>query len=184
MISNKIKEYFRNIESKDDTIRLNSLNMILKETEKKVDRIYEVWDTLIEKMDNENSYQRSIGILILCNLAKSDRDNRFNDIIGQILDHTADDKFITSRQCIQHCWKIAIVNDKVKQKIVEHLEELYIHCMNRKHYNLLRQDIIKSLFELYKQCSDEKIHKQLITLIDIERDNKNRKKYYDIINIE
>ena len=86
----------------------------------------------------------------MCNLAKSDRENRYNDIIiEKILDHPADEKFITSRQCIQNCWKIAFVNDKIKQKIVKHLKELYAKCFNQKHYHLLRQDIIRSLFSFY-----------------------------------
>lgn len=181
MNNSKINEYFKNLESKDDKLRLNSLNIILKETEEKVEWIYSVWDELINKLDNENSYQRSIGIMILCNLAKSDNKNRFNDIIEKILYHTADDKFITSRQCIQHCWKIALINNKLKEKVVKHLQELYVNCIDKKHYNLLRQDIIKSLFDLYQHIKEENIYDKIIDLINTEKDEKNKKKYFQTI---
>jgi hypothetical protein len=181
IMDKQIKEFFKNLESRDNKLRLNSMNIILNKTEKQVEWIYDVWDELIKKLDNDNSYQRSIGIMILCNLAKSDVENKFNNAIDKILVHTEDDKFITTRQCIQNCWKVALVNNALKEKIIKHLEVLYINCINKKHYNLLRQDIIKSLFELYKNTKEETIYNNITNLINEEKDDKHKKKYFDII---
>src|SRR5512133_1945484 len=103
-MNNTIKKHIENLASKDDKIRLEALQSLLKVTESKVDWGYEVWDLLFEKLGHENSYQRSIGILLLCNLAKSDGENRLGVCLDRLLAHTRDEKFITSRQCIQNIW--------------------------------------------------------------------------------
>lgn len=97
-----IQKHIENLDSTDDKIRLNALQNLLKVTESKVDWVYDVWDHLLEKLDNENSYQRSIGIMLLCNLAKSDVENHLADSLDRLFVHTKDEKFITSRQCIQN----------------------------------------------------------------------------------
>src|SRR5271157_6051510 len=102
-----IKRLVNDLGSSDDKIRMGALGTLLKRTESKVDWIYEVWDHLLEKLDSENSYQRTIGVKLLCNLAKSDTEDRINLALDRLLVHTKDEKFITSRQCIQNIWTAA-----------------------------------------------------------------------------
>jgi hypothetical protein len=45
----------------------------------------------------------------------------------------------------------------------------------------LRQDIIKSLFELYKNTKEETIYNNITNLINEEKYEKHKKKYFDII---
>ena len=116
-----IKAIFQDLGSTDDKIRSDALQLILNITENKVDWIYDVWEDLLDKLGNENSYQRSIGIMLLCNLAKSDTQNRISACLNRILKYTRDDKFITSRQCIQNVWKIAAACEGTKEIIVDHL---------------------------------------------------------------
>lgn len=72
----KINALVEDLASTNDEIRMNALQSLLKVTESKVNWVYEVWDLLLGKLDHENSYQRSIGVMLLCNLAKSDSENR------------------------------------------------------------------------------------------------------------
>jgi hypothetical protein len=67
-----VKEHTKNLSSSDDKVRLNALQTVLVLTEQKVDCVYDVWDDLVLKLDDNNSYQRSIAIMVLCNLLKSD----------------------------------------------------------------------------------------------------------------
>ena len=71
-----IKELMENLGSTNDKIRFIALQKILKLTESQLDWIYDVWDVLFEKLKHKNSYQRSIAIMLLCNLAKCDTENR------------------------------------------------------------------------------------------------------------
>jgi len=91
----EIDALFVGICSKDDKERLKALNQLLEITENKVDWFEEKHDELAEKLNNENSYQRSIGIMLLCNLAKSDENDKILSILPEIIAHTRDEKFVT-----------------------------------------------------------------------------------------
>ena len=172
-----IEKHIKDLSSTDDKTRLNALQTLLKLTEVLVDWIYEVWDLLLEKLENENSYQRSIGIMLLCNLAKSDHENRLKVSLDRLLAHTRDEKFITSRQCIQNIWKTAVANKTNREKVVKHLEKRFIDCATEKHYNLLRQDIIQSMVSLYESEGDDELLEKARTLIAQEPEAKYRKQY-------
>ncbi len=176
-----IKAIFHDLGSTDDKIRLNALQSVLSISEDRVDWIYDVWDDLLNKLENENSYQRSIGIMLLCNLAKSDTQNRIGACLNRILKHTRDEKFITSRQCIQNIWKIAAACEGTRGIIIDHLEKRFIECASEKHSNLLRQDIVQSLWSLYKVEKDEKISDRINRLILEEPEDKYRKKYISVL---
>lgn len=176
-----VKESIENLGSIDDKIRLNALQTILGITENKVDWIYEVWDGLVNKLDDENSYQRSIAIMVLCNLAKSDSENRLAVSLQRILGHTRDEKFITSRQCLQNIWKVAATSSQTREIVLDHLEKQFEGCAEEKHYNLLRQDIIQSVRLLYDIEKDDEILVRAKEMVKKEQEDKYRKKYEAIL---
>lgn len=176
-MNKSIEKAVADLASIDDKVRLDALQILLKVTESKVDWIYEVWDHLVEKLDDENSYQRSIGIMMLCNLAKSDTEDRLRTNLDRLLVHTKDDKFITSRQCIQNIWKTAATTRSNREKVVKHLEKRFMECADEKHSNLLRQDMIQSMVLLSRHEKDDGLMLRARTLIAREPDIKNRKKY-------
>lgn len=180
-MNRNIKKHFVDLESTDDKIRLNALQTLLKMTETKIDWIYEVWDHLLEKLNNENSYQRSIAVMLLCNLAKSDVENRLGASLDRLLAHTRDDKFITSRQCIQNIWKAAATNKSNREKVLKHLEKRFVECADEKHYNLLRQDIIQSMVSLYEREKDDALLTRVQALMEKEQDNKYRRQYATLL---
>ena len=176
----KIKEYYRNLSSTDDKIRMDALQNILRITEEKVVWVYEVWDDLLLKLDDPNSYQRSIAIMVLCNLARSDWENRLEGSLHRLLAHTRDEKFITSRQCLQNVWKIAVAHPGSKMVILEHLAQQFASCEQEKHYNLIRQDIISSMKMIYESTLDVDLPAKTQELIKLESEKKYQKKYEDI----
>ena len=176
------KESIDNLESKNDTIRLNALESILNISEEQVDWVYEVWDHLVGKLDDENSYQRTGAIRVLCNLVKSDSENRILSCLDRLLDHTRDDKFITSRICIQNIWKIAATNRQAGEIIIGHLEKQFEDCAQGKHYNLVRQDILQSMRQLFDHEKDDRILIIAREMVKQEKEEKYRKKYENIIN--
>jgi hypothetical protein len=177
-----IKKRFDDLDSADDRTRLSALNAVLEITEVKVDWVYQVWDPLFEKLGDQNSCQRSIAIMILCNLAKSDHENRLVYSLELLLLHTRDKKFITSRQCIQNIWKVAIVNENYKEKILAQLETRFMECVDEKHYNLIRQDIIQVFRRLYEKHNDDRLSERAQKLIREEKEVKYRKRYEAILN--
>jgi hypothetical protein len=176
-MNKNLAKHIEDLGSTDDKVRLAALQAMLQMTEAKVGWIYEVWDHLLEKLDHENSYQRSIGILLLCNLAKSDTEDCLRSALDRLLAHTRDEKFITSRQCIQNIWKVGATNRSNREKVLQHLEQRFVDCSEEKHSNLLRQDIVQSMVSLYKQIRDEQLLMRARRLMEKEQNAKYRKQY-------
>ena len=166
-----VKEQIDNLGSTDDRIRFSALQSILELTESQVDWIYDVWDDLFEKLDHENSFQRSIAIMLLC----------LADSLDLLLAHTKDGKLITSRQCIQSVWKVATTSDRSRVEVLAHLERRFEECFEERHYNLIRQDIIQSLRHLYEEEKDDTLLTRAQELILEEKEGKYRKKYEAIL---
>jgi hypothetical protein len=180
-MNQNIKKHMEELKSTDDQIRLHALQTLLKITESKVDWIYEVWDLLLEKLEDENSYQRSIGIMLLCNLAKSDAEDCLKPALDRLLDHTKDQKFISSRQCIQNIWKVAATTRPDREKVLKHLEKRFIECADEKHGNLLRQDILQSMVSLSKYENDDRLLTRAHLLVEKEPEMKFRKHYEAVL---
>jgi hypothetical protein len=180
---NLIDNMFANTANKDDKIRYEAFQTLLALTDEKVDWVYDKWYDLLEKLDSENSYQRSIGFLLLANLSKSDTDNRISLILNKLTQLFDDEKFITSRQCIQNVWKIAICSLGCKSLIIfELLKTYYDNIHNKKHGNLIKQDVIFSLNKIYQSEKDNDVFAKIEELISLETDVKFQKTLRKIIS--
>jgi len=166
-----IDNLFDALDSKDDKVRYPAFQELLKITEQQVTWIYDKWFLLTDKLSSDNSFQRSIGLMLLANLCKSDTEHRFLELLDRYLDFFEDEKFITSRQCIQNVWKIAIVHPLYQKKIVEELESSFFDNKNP-HVNLIKQDIISSLHQIYLNTNNEEIKLKINELIESENDAK------------
>jgi hypothetical protein len=63
--------------------------------------VYPFWDALAKKLDHENSYQRSIGVMLLAENVRWDKENKLGGILKKYMARFRDEKFITARQAIQ-----------------------------------------------------------------------------------
>lgn len=178
-----VKECFDNLASTDDTIRMNALQTILEITEDQVDWIYEVWDDLFQRLNHQNSYQRTIAILVLCNLAKSDTQHRLDISLDLLLAHTKDEKFVTSRKCLQNIWKVAAASPQNRVNVLDHLEKRFRECGSETHFNLLRQDILQSVRCLYDQEKDEGLLIRAGEWLLDEKEEKYCKQYAAILKV-
>lgn len=176
-----LMETYENLASKDDSVRMKALKTFLEATRKKVDWVDEVWDELIDRLEAENSYQRSIAIKVLCSLAKSVSEERLEAVLDSLLAHTGDEKFVTSRQCLQSIWKVAATSEQIREKVLRHLEGRFADCVQGKHYNLIRQDILQSIRNLYDCTGDTGVLRLAQELAARETEEKYLKKYKAIL---
>jgi hypothetical protein len=177
MTLKEIDSLFRDLESKDDKIRYPAFKKLQEVTEKKVTWIYDKWFTLTEKLESDNSHQRTIGLTLLANLSKSDEELWIAKIIDKYLEHFDDEKFITARLCIQAVWKIALVNDRLRRKIINSLEQSYWRNIHLKtHGNLIRQDIVASLDQIFQNTKDKEVINLVLRIAAEETDDKIIKK--------
>jgi hypothetical protein len=169
----KIDELFVNLESKDDALRYDSFKKLLELTSAEVTWIYDYWQICVDKLTSKNSFHRSIGLMLIANLTLSDSENKFEEIIDTYLDFFNDEKFITSRQCLQNVWRVAVNKEVYKQRVVSALKDAYsknIHLSRSE--NLIKQDIVFSLHKISKFYKDKDLSDYIDKLIAGENDKK------------
>ncbi len=180
MMEPTTRTHYDNLHAQDGDVRYAALNYILSATEQRVDWAYEVWDDLLVHLQHKNNHQRAIAAQVLCNLAKSDPEQRMLHDFATLLAVTKDDKFVTARHCLQALWKVGVAGAQQQQIVVDGLAGRFIECVAEKNDSLIRYDIIQGLKQLYDQVKNEGIRARALALIAMEQAEKYRKKYASV----
>jgi len=166
-----------NLQSKDVTLRYQSFQYIMILTKEPVDWAYEVWDDLLAMTKTGDNHQRTIAVQLLSSLTKSDPEQRMLKDLDKLILVTRDEKFVTARHSLQCLWKIGIVSDELKEKLVKALSKRFKECADEKNYTLIRYDILEVLKKVFDIIPDEKLKAHSLAMIQTEPDEKYRKKY-------
>ena len=166
-----------NLWSTDRELQNNSFSSILEQTNQPVDWAYDVWDELLTNLNHKDNHNRAIATQVLCNLAKSDPENRMLKDFEKILAVTKDERFVTARHTLQALWKIGIAGKHQQKLLLEGLDRRFKECSVEKNCTLIRYDIIQSLRNVYTTSQEEIIRQKALELMGLEEDIKYRKKY-------
>ena len=179
-MDSKIRKHLDNLRSEERELQNQAFFYILEATEKPVDWAYEVWDELVEGLQHKDNHVRAISAQCLCNLAKSDPENRMQKDFPALMAVTKDERFVTARHCLQSIWKVGASGKEMQKAVVEAFAERFRDCAAEKNCTLIRYDIIVGLKNLYEEVKDEKIKETALELIATEEDLKYRKKYASV----
>jgi hypothetical protein len=170
----------KNLYSEDREIQNQAFTFILEATEKPVDWAYDAWERLVDSLSHKDNHVRAIAAQVLCNLAKSDPENRMLNDFDSLLAVTKDERFVTARHCLQALWKVGAVGKEQQDILVDGLERRFRECKTEKNCTLIRYDIIQGFRNLYNEVKDEGIREKALALIETEEDLKYRKKYASV----
>jgi len=176
-MNQEIRTHLDNLWSADRGLQNNAFLTILEATDQPVDWSYEVWELLLENLRHKDNHHRAIAAQVLCNLAKSDPQERMLRDFPSLLAVTKDERFVTARHCLQALWKVGVAGKKQQILLMDGLETRYKECVAEKNSTLIRYDIIENFRKLYDQVRDDRIRKKALELIESEEDLKYRKKY-------
>jgi len=146
---------------KDDKLRYNSL-LLLEHRSEEYDDVYPFWDVFCEKLRSTNSYQRSIGVMLIAANVKWDRENRIDNIIDDYLRILYDEKPITVRQCIQSLDKIVTYRSDLHNKVANELISIDIMGFKPTMRKLVLYDILNILVLMKKHNSSDEIDTYII----------------------
>jgi hypothetical protein len=166
-----------NLHSSDKELQNTAFHFILEATDKPVDWAYAVWDAMLKALTHQDNHERAIAAQVLCNLAKSDPENRMLRDFDKLLAVTKDERFVTARHCLQALWKVGVVGQSQQQVLVNGLETRFKECATEKNCTLIRYDIIHDFKNLYDVVKDDALKAKALELIATEDDLKYRKKY-------
>ncbi|SFH00392.1 hypothetical protein SAMN05660649_03492 [Desulfotomaculum arcticum] len=141
---------------KDDTIRYSSF-LLLQERSREHNDVYPYWDVFLNKLHSSNSYQRSIGLMLMAENAKWDKEGRFDEAIDFLLSFCDDEKPITVRQCIQSLCKVVPYKRHLCAKIAHKLVSIEIMKRKETQRKILLLDILNVLIAIKKQEPADKI---------------------------
>ncbi|MFC4558438.1 hypothetical protein ACFO3D_09465 [Virgibacillus kekensis] len=175
-----IRETFNKLENGDKTEQYRAFQEIMAAMEKEVDWPYEIWDELKGKLTDADPHERSRAAQFLSGLAKSDPKNRMLHDFPAVWKVTKDEKFVTARHALQSIWKVGLGGEEQKNLVVKTLADRFKNCKDEKNYTLIRADIQEGLRKLYDATDDGEIRELALGLIDIEDDQKYRKKYQKV----
>ena len=145
------------LSEKDDNLRYKSFLLLQQRSDIAAD-VYPYWDALVEKFNNDNSYQRSIGVMLIAENVRWDEQKKFNALADRYLALCDDEKPVTVRQCIQSLAKIVPFNRDCISKVADKL--MSINLMQRKdtQRKLLLTDILTVLLECQKIQPQERVN--------------------------
>lgn len=175
----KTQKYVDNLRSQDRDLQNEAFSYILKETEKPVNWAYDVWDKLVEGLQDKDNHVRAISAQILANLAISDPDGRMQQDFPALMAVTRDERFVTARHTLQSIWKVG-KQTSMRKTVVNALADRFENCIVEKNWSLIRFDIIQDLRSLYDEVKDEKIKEKALELIETETDTKYKRKYASV----
>ena len=107
--------------------------------------VYQFFDTFVDMMDNDNSYVRTRGLLLISANAKWDTDHKINEVIDKYLCHIMDEKPITARQCIKALPNIAKYKPNLIDDIRSALNKADLHRYADSMQSLVCNDIRAAL---------------------------------------
>ncbi|AOT72460.1 hypothetical protein [Geosporobacter ferrireducens] len=141
---------------KDDKLRYHSL-LLLEHRSEEYNDVYPFWDIFCEKLRSTNSYQRSIGVMLIAANVKWDRENKIKITIDDYLRILDDEKPITVRQCIQSLKKIVAYRIDLHNKVASELISIDIMNIKPTMRKLILVDILNILVLIKKHNTSEEI---------------------------
>lgn len=141
---------------KDDNIRYNSF-LLLQQRSQKHNDVYQYWDVFLDKLKSANSYQRSIGLMLMAENTKWDIEGKFDKTVDLYLSFCDDEKPITVRKCIQSLCKVVPYKEHLCAKITDKLVSLNLMERRETQRKILLLDILNILIEIRNQNPSDEI---------------------------
>lgn len=162
---------------REGAVSFDEYNLVMNATDVPVKWAYEVWDDMLKALGNKDGHRRSLAAQVLCNLAKSDPEERMLRDFDLVFAVTRDPKFVTARHTLQAMWRVGVVSAAHRALVVNRLAGRFEDCENEKNASLIRYDIIVDLFKIHEATHDGAVKQTALALIETEDDIKYRKKY-------
>lgn len=149
---------------KEDSVRYPSLLLLQERSSHTVD-VFPYWDVFAEKLSSENSYQRSIGLMLLAGNAKWASLDETRAMLPDYLALLSDEKPITVRQCVQNLEKVITSHPDVGLAVAEKLTTLDLETVRESMRKLILTDILNVLLVIRETNRDEAIERYFLAAL-------------------
>ncbi len=172
-----IKQLVDWLSLKEDNIRYQAFLLLQSRSSLSGD-VYPYWNTFKEKLKSVNSYQRSIGAMLLAENTRWDKENKIDSLLEEYLALLNDEKPITIRQSIQSLGKIAEAKPQLHEIISNALMALDLDNIRETMRKPILLDILGVLFLIRKTNKGEKAEGYILNALSGEiLDAKSKKQF-------
>jgi len=179
--NNDIAQLVEWLSLKEDDIRYQAF-LLLQNRSVSYDDVYPYWDVLKEKLKSDNSYQRSIGLMLIAENVRWDKDNRIADTIDDYLQILNDEKPVTVRQCIQSLAKIASFKPCLDDIIAARLITIDLMAVKETMRRSILLDILNVLGIIGKEYRTDEIESFIKDVLTADiLDKKSRKQMENLL---
>lgn len=160
---------------KDDNARYQAF-LLLQNRSIFFDDVYPYWDIFRSKLKSNNSYQRSIGLMLIAENARWDTERRMENTIDEYLELLNDEKPITIRQCIQSLEKIVVYKPELNNKIAAALISFDFMSAKETMRKSILLDILDILLIIRKKLKKDDVDSFILNALSGEVLDKKSKK--------
>ncbi len=132
------------LSEKDDKLRYNAF-LLLQAHSREQPSVYRYWDVLERKLFSNNSYQRSLGVMLIADNVRWDNEGKFTKTFNKYMTCCSDEKFITARQTVQGLETIVKSTDRYNDAIKQALVKLQFTKYKENQQSLLKKDVSNAL---------------------------------------
>lgn len=145
--SDVLPELVALLNEKDDKLRYPAL-LLLQSRSDCADDVYPFFDVFADKLNSDNSYQRSIGLMLMARNAKWDTLGKLDAAMDNYLNCVHDEKPITVRQCVQALLHVVPYKKNLHDKIALALMNIDIAALRPTMRKLVLWDILQVLLQI------------------------------------
>ena len=166
-------EKYTDIVLKDEKIRREIVNQMLthkhimvyyhcyyildRAASRNPELFYDNWKDFEKLLDHENSYHRTIGLVMISNLIKVDKEKYFDNISDKYFMFINDEKITTARDCVVCTGKILEQRSDYIDKVIKLYLDMEKICKFKENQKaLLLYDIFVIFDEFYEKTSFKK----------------------------
>jgi len=165
-----VNDLFEYVKSDKAVVKYNSLKVLIFLSEHQPNVLYKEWDFFVKLLDNDNTFLRAIGLRILANLTKIDKENYFEKIFEKYYSLLDDKSMINAANIAGHSGIIAQAKPHLQEKITDKLLTI-----DKTHHSSECKNIIKGKAILsFNQYIDEYEDKEKIIRFVKKELNKTR----------
>ncbi|MEA4890365.1 MAG: hypothetical protein VB070_12995 [Clostridiaceae bacterium] len=164
---------------KDDSTRYQAF-LLLQNRSIFFSDVYPFWDNLRDKLESDNSYQRSIGLMLIAENVRWDTQNRIEDTLDEYLALLQDEKPITIRQCIQSLGKVALFKPGLNKKIADCLIAFDLLSIKETMRKSILLDILNVLIAIRKELKTSETERFILSALSGEILDKKSKKQIEL----
>jgi len=152
------------LDSAEDKIRYPAF-LLLRARSVIANDLYPFWDVLDGKLASENSYQRSLGAMLLAANARHDAADRMRKTLPRYLTLLTDPKPITVRQCAQALPEILAAKPELAEKIASAIMEVNLLSFKDTMRKLILVDFLDALVFVRKVDPSEAVEQYLFSAL-------------------